>query len=226
MTLLQLTGTHFKITIHPHNMKHITVSSIENTLIRLNISVFSVGEFSQILKIKPSTARSFLIRNSKKNGSHIIKLKRGIYAFSINPINQLEFANKLYRPSYISFETALSYYNIIPETVYTITSATTKRTNEITTQNSVFKYYKIKKSLFFGYRPQKINNKTILIAEAEKALLDYVYLLSLKKGKFNERLDLKLIDSKKLGYYVGYFKKAITKNKAFISLINDIYKFI
>jgi len=200
------------------------INSVENALIRLGISVFSVTEFNKIFKIKPVSARSFLVRNSKRIGSHIIKLKRGIYFFSLNPTIELEIANKLYQPSYISFETALSHYNIIPEIVYTITSATTKRSKEIVVQNSVYKYLKIKKSLYFGYRPEKFKGKTVLIAEAEKALLDYIYLLSLKKGIFNERLDLSKIDTKKLGSYVNYFKKAIKKNKAFISLINEIYK--
>ncbi len=201
-----------------------TISSVENSLLKLGISVFSVSEFSQIFKIDPSSARSFLVRNSKKEGSHILKLKRGIYFFSLNPVSELEIANKLYQPSYVSFETALSYYNIIPETVYAITSATTKRSKEITAQEKAFRYYKIKKSLYFGYRPQKFNNKIIIMAEAEKALLDYVYLLSLKKGVFNSRIDLSRVNNQKLGNYVRHFKKAITKNKAFISLISQIYK--
>jgi len=55
-------------------------------------------------------------------------------------------------------------------------------------------------------------------------LLDYIYILSLKKGTFNSRLDLKRIDNQKLAYYVNHFKKIVRKNKAFISLINEIYK--
>lgn len=188
------------------------------------MSVFSVSEFSKIFKVKPVSARSFLVRNSKREGSRIIKLKRGIYLFTLNPTIELEIANKLYQPSYVSFETALSHYNIIPEIVYTITSVTTKRSKEITAQNSIYKYLKIKKSLYFGYRPEKFKGRTVLIAEAEKALLDYIYLLSLKKGTFNERLDLSRIDTKKLGNYVNHFKKAIKKNKAFIFLISKIYK--
>ncbi|MCP6726635.1 MAG: hypothetical protein KJI69_01165 [Patescibacteria group bacterium] len=207
-------------------MSYITLSFVENTLVKLGVSIFSVREFSKIFKIKPSTARSFLIRNSKKTDSRILKLKRGIYAFSINAPTKLEIANKIYQPSYISFETALSHYGIIPETVYTITSATTKRTKEIIVQNSTFKYYKIKKNLFFGYRPKKFNNKIILMADPEKALLDYIYLLSLRKGVFNERLDLSKIDTDKLGYYVNYFKKSVKKDRALISLINEIYKYI
>ncbi len=205
-------------------MNRISPNIVENMLIKLNISIFSIMEFSQIFSIKPATARAFLARNSKKEGSHILNFKKGIYAFSINPPTKFEIANKLYQPSYISFETALSHYGIIPETVYTVTSATTKKSTEISAQHSNFKYYKIKKNLFFGYRPQKINNKTIIMAEAEKALLDYIYILSLKKGVFNSRLDLSRIDNKKLAYYVNHFKKVVRKNKAFISLINEIYK--
>lgn len=201
-----------------------TLNSVENTLIKLGISVFSVHEFTKIFKIEPSLARSFLLRNSKKQNSHILKLKRGIYFFSLNPVSELEIANKLCQPSYVSFETALSHYHIIPETVYAITSATTKRSKEIITQEKVFSYYKIKKALYFGSTPLKFNNKVILIADAEKALLDYLYLLSLRKGVINSRLDLSRINKEKLWSYLAHFKKAITKNKALIALINKIYK--
>jgi len=207
-------------------MAYINLGQVENALIKLGLSVFSVSEFSKIFNIKPTTARSFLSRNSKKKGSHFFKLKRGIYSFSINPPIKFEIANKVYQPSYISFETALSYYNIIPETVYIVTSATTKRSKEFTIRNSIFRYYKIKKRLFFGYQPQKIRNKTILIAEKEKALLDYIYFLSLKKQPFLERLDLSKIDTDRLGYFVSFFKKAVKKNKVFLSLIRKIYKSI
>ena len=205
-------------------MLSFTIRLVENTLLRLNISIFTVKEFSKIFGIEHSKAKLFLIRNSKKKDSHILRLKRGIYAFSINPPTKFEIANKLYQPSYISFETALSHYSIIPETVYTITSTTTKRSKEFNVQNSVFKYYKIKRKLFFGYQPRKIKDKTILIAEKEKALLDYIYILSLKKQPFIERLDLKKVDTERLGYFVQYFKKTIKKNKAFIGLIKKIYK--
>lgn len=205
-------------------MSYLTLSQVENALIKLGFSIFSVSEFTKIFDIKPSAAKSFLSRNSKKKGSHFSKLKRGVYVFSINPPTKFEIANKVYQPSYISFETALSHYSIIPETVYTITSATTKRFNELNIKNSVFKYYRIKKKLFFGYIPKRIEGKTILIAEKEKALLDYIYFLSLKKQPFNERLDLSKIDTDRLGYFVKYFKENIRKNKALITLINRIYK--
>ena len=58
-------------------------------------------------------------------------------------------ANKSYYPSYISLETAFSYYNIIPEIVYNITSITSKKTIEFNFQNSTFTYNKINSHLFF-----------------------------------------------------------------------------
>lgn len=205
-------------------MSKLSLSLVENTLIRSNLSIVSIDDFSRIFNLKPSSARSFLVRHSKTKDSPFSKLKRGLYALSLNPPTKFEIANKLYQPSYISFETALSHYNIIPETVYVVTSATPKRSKEFVVQNSVFKYHKIRKKIFFGYRPQKIKRKTIFIAEKEKALLDYIYLLSLKKQSFSERLDLSKINTERLGYFVNYFKKNIKKNKAFINLIKQVYE--
>ncbi len=205
-------------------MLKLGLSLVEKKLIELNLTVFTIGEFRKVFHVKPSTARAFLYRHSKKENSSFSRLKTGLYTFNFNPPTKFEIANKLYKPSYISFETALSYYGIIPETVYGITSATTKRSKTFRVKNSLFNYLKIKKILFFGYQPQKIKGKTILIVEKEKALLDYIYLLSIKKRPFNERLSLKNIDTQKMGYYVQYYKKNIKKNKAFIKLIKEIYQ--
>jgi len=205
-------------------MPKLNLGLVEKKIIELNLTTFTISEFSKIFHIKSSTARAFLSRNSKKENSSFLKLKRGLYTFNLNSPTKLEIANKLYKPSYISFETALSYYGIIPEIVYEVTSATTKRSKTFRVQNSLFNYLKIKKILFFGYQPRKIKGKTILIAEKEKALLDYIYLLSLRKQPFNERLDLEKIDTKRMGYYVQYYKRNLKKNRAFINLIKKIYQ--
>jgi predicted transcriptional regulator of viral defense system len=64
-----------------------------------------------------------------KNGD-LISLKRGIYVFSekyrTSPLNYISIANILHKPSYVSFEYALSYHGLIPERVYTITTAAPK----------------------------------------------------------------------------------------------------
>ena len=65
------------------------------------------------------------IAREERDGN-LIKLKRGLYATQ-DVKNQLVVANYIFAPSYISFETALAYYNMIPERVYLIKSATYKK---------------------------------------------------------------------------------------------------
>ncbi len=189
-------------------------------LIRQKISIFTLRDFVRIFKLRPESARAFLSYNTQLG--NFMRIKRGVYIIPDNQPIKFEMANYLLKPSYISFETALSYYGIIPETVYTITSATTnKNTKEINFENQIYQYRKIKNNLFFGYQPVKIREKVVLIADKEKALLDYLYLLSLKSGQLNERLDLSKIDKQQLGKYVSYFIKFIRKNSALINLLKE-----
>ena len=63
---------------------------------------------------------------------YIKKIIKGHYLFSDVDIDEstlLAVANKIYKPAYISFETAMSYYRLIPESIYMITSASTRRTS-------------------------------------------------------------------------------------------------
>ena len=212
--------THFLCMIN----KRLKLNSVEKTLLSKNISIFIVSDFSKLFNISLSKARLTLSRYSQKEDSHFIRAKNGIYLFTLGNPENFEIANKIFQPSYISFETALSYYNIIPETIYSITSATTKRPKEIIVQDINYKYYKLQNRLFFGYRSISIHQKKIFIAEKEKALLDYIYLVSLKKIAFNQRIDLSKIDRDKLGYYTNYFLKIIKKDKVFLKTINSIYK--
>lgn len=203
-------------------MDKLSVISVQKKLIEYKFVVFSVRDFARIFRVKNKTARAFLSYNSKKSRGVFSRIKRGTYIYSANPPIKFEIANYLWRPSYVSFETALSYYGIIPETVYTITSATTRSTKEFDIKNQLYKFYQIKKSLFFGYELIKIRNNTVLIADKEKALLDYLYLLSLKKQPFSERLDLTKIDKRKLGRYVNYFVKNLRKSKMLIDSIKSL----
>jgi len=199
-------------------------NSVEKKLLNSNISIFTVDDFSKIFNVGKEKAGLFLTRHSKKLDSSFKRAKRGIYIFSVNPPIKYEIANVIYKPSYISFESALSYYNIIPETVYSITSATTKRSENFEIEELDYQYYKLKKKLFFGYRPIIMQDKIIQFAEKEKALLDYIYLMTLKKKSINNRINLEKIDKDKLGHYVNIFRKNITKNKIFVKTVKSIYK--
>lgn len=66
-------------------------------------------------------------------------------------------SNCLYRPSYISLESALSHYNFIPEGVYTIQNISTRKTILYETPIGSFQYRNIKPGVFFGYHVIRIN---------------------------------------------------------------------
>lgn len=203
-------------------MRKLTPIIIQKEINSKDITIFSIKYFSKIFSVNNKKAGDFISKHAKKG--NFIRIKRGVYFSPFNPPSKLEIANYLVKPSYISFETALSYYNIIPETVYTITSATTSRPKEYEVQKQEYKFHKIKKELFFGYEPVQIRGRLILMATPEKALLDYLYISSLKKSSINSRLDLSKIDKKEFKkFFVSYFKQKIRKNKPLINLIKNIY---
>lgn len=110
----------------------------------------------------------------------LIKLRSGWYAFPerIRSFSDRMFiANSIYSPSYISLFTALSLYEMIPESVTAITSVTTLKTTSFESKAGVFAYKSMKPDLFFGYNP--VVDRTALpylMATPEKALLDLIYL--------------------------------------------------
>jgi len=107
---------------------------------------------------------------------YIKKIIKGYYLFSDVNIDENKLwaiANKIYKPSYISFETAMSYNELIPESIYMITSASTRRTSMFETPLARFSYRTIKPALFFGY---SLLPGGVKMAFMEKAILDYLYI--------------------------------------------------
>lgn len=107
---------------------------------------------------------------------YMSKIINGFYVFSDVEISEsmlMKIANVIYSHSYISFETALSYYGLIPESVYQITSVSTRKTKIFNTLYGSFSYRSISPQLFFGYMIDP--HSGYIIASAEKALLDHLY---------------------------------------------------
>src|SRR3989344_9459395 len=83
------------------------------------ILLFSVADGTRLLGVGKIAAGFLLHRYAAKG--YIVRVKRGLYAFPDILPPELFLANKIYEPSYISLEFALSYHRVIPETVYEIT---------------------------------------------------------------------------------------------------------
>ena len=110
----------------------------------------------------------------------LIKLRNGFYSFPeyMNENgSQMYIANRIYKPSYASLHTALSFYGIIPEGIINVTSITTLKTAEFENGFGIFSYKTIQPKLFFGYQQKPyLRNMTFLLAEPEKAILDLLYI--------------------------------------------------
>ena len=197
-------------------VKKLKLNLIRNKFKEDDLLVFTSFDLRKYFNASANTVNLFLNRNVKKG--NLIKFRKGLYGFTGEYINEMLLANKVYKPSYVSFEYALMFYNIIPETVYTITSATSKTSREFIINNITYSYHRIKKEAFTGYTKKYFDGQMALVAEPEKALADYLYFVALGKKVLNERLSLEEIDRNKLAKYAKIFKR-----KNLLKLIDQIY---
>ncbi len=132
----------------------------------------------QVYAWQPDFDRNNLTRWTKRG--YLIRLRQGYFAFSEykhKPDYYLYFANRIYRPSYISLHTALAFYGMIPEAVVQITSVSSLKTASFSNDFGDYSYKNVKENLMFGYELKPMaDNCTIQFATPEKALLDLLYL--------------------------------------------------
>lgn len=139
---------------------------------------FAVFTPSQVYSWQPGFDKNNLLNWVKKG--FLLKLRNGFYSFPeylTEPGFGFHIANRIYRPSYISLHSALSFYGMIPEAVVQITSVTTLKTADFVNRFGTFSYKSIRPDLMFGYDLKPYSKgRSLLIAQAEKALLDLLYL--------------------------------------------------
>ncbi len=111
----------------------------------------------------------------------LLRLRRGVYVLA-RPYRRVSphpfiIANHIRKASYVSLQSALAWYDMIPEYTPVVTSITTGRPGTYDTPEGTFTYRHIKKSLFHGYSRATVAEKqSAFIASPEKGLLDLVYL--------------------------------------------------
>jgi predicted transcriptional regulator of viral defense system len=163
---------------------------------------------------------------------YLRKVRRGYYALADREIEQdilFYTASKIYYPSYISLETALKFYGFIPEEIFQVTSVSTRKTARFNTSIGNFSYRHVKPGLFFGYRLLEFVTQKILMAEPEKAVLDYLYLnprlktrddfleMRINGDEFLEKIDFVII----LKYLRAYDNKSLARRaETFLSIFS------
>lgn len=182
-----------------------TIRGLEKQIKKSGLRFFNASSLSRFLGVSQPAAQKLLERYAKKGV--FIRLKRDLYVLEDNQPPIFLIANKLYSPSYLSFETALSFHGVIPESIFSIVSATSQPTRTFEALGQEFVYHKIKEGSFKGYRVEKWGEEKIEMAEPEKALADLLYFVSLGKKDLPPRLDTSEISKKKLMSYISLFDR-------------------
>lgn len=164
---------------------------------------------SRRFEIPDSTLNTIIQRAIK--AKDIIQLKRNYYVVKLYYLENRSnigykyfLSNILLEPSYISIDTALQYYGLLSEATQNYyTSITTKVPRSYSNNCGIFEYKSIKPELFLGYKSVKFEIENDIfsfkIAEASKAIFDYVYYRTLK-SKIEESDLLCILDDLRVNY--------------------------
>lgn len=184
---------------------------------------FRVFSVTDILKWDMDFDTRRLVEWQQK--AYIRRIVNRWYMFTDDTVNESFLylaANRIYAPSYVSFESALAYYHLIPEGVFSIISATTLKTHQFTTSLGTFTYRHLKPALFFGYRLVEIEGQRYRMAEPEKLILDFLYLNTnltttddIESLRINRMEIHNLVSTQRLNEYLTLFEnKALDKRVA------------
>jgi predicted transcriptional regulator of viral defense system len=129
--------------------------------------------------VDPRHVRRQLVRWTK--AGRLYQLRRGLYALA-PPFQKVKphpflIANRLVSGSYVSCQSALAYYGLIPEYTPVTVSVTTGRPGRKETPLGVFEFHHIQTAWLHGYRLVDLGGEQkAFLAAPEKALLDCISL--------------------------------------------------
>ncbi|MBE0432599.1 hypothetical protein IBX73_03930 [candidate division WOR-3 bacterium] len=179
-------------------------------LLRLNLPVFTLREALRLSGFEYDTGRMQISRWVRMR--YLARLKNGLYALKgpldRGEISEYYIANRLYSPSYVSLESALNFYNLIPEVAFAVTSISSKPTRRFMVEQTSYIHRSVQPRFFTGYVIEKQRGHSVRIAEKEKAVVDYLYFTIVDKTNPLERLSLKGLNRKKARDYAALVKEA------------------
>lgn len=142
------------------------------------INIISIDEASKLFRIKKKKLWDVLYRLEKKGW--LERIEKGKYM--VVPLQAKEgwlehpfiLVSNLVKNYYISYRTALAYYGLVEQLPFYIYVVISERKGklEYKLQNYTFRFVRINKNKFFGFRTELINKKKIFLAEKEKAIVD------------------------------------------------------
>ncbi len=191
-------------------MKNIVLSKKDTDLIERAViahgRILTSGNLQAVFESNYTTASARNRINQLSRSGWLKRIKRGKYLItdsiltrSQSDVSPLIIANSLIERSYVSFSRALNYYQMYDQFEKVITSITTQKRASYNFDTHTYIFSKVKESMYFGFAVKRENGKMVRIAEAEKALIDLLYLNQEFSGasivfetikKYHHRLDL------------------------------------
>jgi predicted transcriptional regulator of viral defense system len=161
------------------------MSTLKDKIIEVNFTdhILTDVDLNGLLDGTPA-ARYGMVNKALKKGE-IIKVRRGLYLladkYRHKKLSKFFLASRIVPHSYISLESALSYYGWIPERVTMVTSILAiGRTKKFATPFGEFIFYQLPVNeyefLTGVTRVEEIKGEPFLLASPLRALADYVYM--------------------------------------------------
>jgi hypothetical protein len=111
---------------------------------------------------------------------YLVQIRKGLYMTSSLVSSKTPepflIANHLYGPSYVSLDSAMFYWGLIPERVYEITSVTNKQSKRFLTQKVTYSFTYLPMPYYaVGIQSLALTEKQIvMIASPEKCICDKI----------------------------------------------------
>lgn len=153
--------------------------AIHRELQALKAPCFGLTELKQVLS-GTDNSRFSKTKRSVDNGA-LVRIRRGLYChgevgFSQQRVHPYALADRIYGPSIVSLESALSYHGLIPESVQVVTSVTPRRCNFFRTPLGDYSYMTVPAQNFMTSAERIVEgNAVFFMATPWRALADYVY---------------------------------------------------
>ncbi len=166
------------------SVNHINVLIIEMTYTEFknqikDYPIFSTSQLSALGQGDSPTLRNQISDWTEKG--LLVKLRNNLYVLNEHDRkwspSRFFLATQIYAPSYVSGESAMGFYDLIPERVADITCVSTKKTAAFSNALGTFVYQHLKADCFAGFSSRRDDSGLpFLIAAPEKALIDHLYL--------------------------------------------------
>lgn len=165
---------------------------------------YKMADFMKFSGLNYTACRTTAYRLIKRG--LLIRIGKELFGNMLVNFSPEEAACQAYPPSYLSCEYALSRHGVIDQMPVTLTAVTLRRSKRARVGQVGVDYRHLRKNLFWGY----VQEGESFIAEPEKALLDWLYLIGERTPALDE-INWEQIDKTKLKSYAMKFKKDVQK---------------